>query len=131
MTSHSSTSSSSALLERGAECVADTIRQRGPLRAHGGDGAARVTTIISRLPTGALAAALFVGLCHLVVSVWIVPHPIAREALRNKIITLTEHHRPSLLIVGDSRAQRLLPPLLRALQKGRRHTCPHHDQPTD
>ena len=77
-----------------------------------------MTTIISRLPTGALAAALFVGLCHLVVSVWIVPHPIAREALRNKIITLTEHHRPSLLIVGDSRAQRHVIPEVVANELG-------------
>lgn len=118
MTSHSFTSSSSALFERDAECVPNTIPRRRPLRTRGGARTARITAILSRLPTGALAAVLFVGLFHLLVSVWIVPHPIAREALRNKIVALTEHHRPSLLIAGDSRAQRHLIPEVVADQLG-------------
>ena len=73
---------------------------------------------LRRLPVGALGACLLVGLIHVVVSGWVVPHPVARESLRRKVIALTEHDRPSLLIAGDSRAERTLMPEVIAAHVG-------------
>lgn len=64
-----------------------------------------LTRIVRRLPAGALLACFIVLLTHLGVSRLIVPHPIAREPLRRKVIALTEFDRPSLIAAGDSRAQ--------------------------
>ncbi|MCP4593145.1 MAG: SGNH/GDSL hydrolase family protein [bacterium] len=58
-----------------------------------------------RLPVGALYALLVVASFHVAVACWFVPHPVARASLRHKVIALTEHDRPSLLIAGDSRAE--------------------------
>jgi len=77
-----------------------------------------MTAIVRRLPAGALFACLFVGLIHIVVSGWVVPHPVARESLRQRVIALTEHARPSLLIAGDSRAENNIMPGVVAAQVG-------------
>ena len=71
-----------------------------------------------RLPRGALAACLFVALVHLVVSIWVFPRPVAHESLRRKIMVLTEHERPALLIAGDSRAESQVIPEVVAVGTG-------------
>jgi hypothetical protein len=71
-----------------------------------------------RLPAGALWACVLIGLVHLLVAKWIVPYPVAREALRDKIVALTEGGRPALLIAGDSRAERHVIPDVVAAKVG-------------
>ncbi len=59
--------------------------------------------LAGRLPLGALAAGLVVGLIHVLAGL-AYPEPIARDSLRDKVLTLTAGGRPSLLVAGDSRA---------------------------
>ncbi|MCP4590301.1 MAG: hypothetical protein GY842_06135 [bacterium] len=66
--------------------------------------------LVLHLRGGAVAGAVLVVLVHVLASTWIVPRPIAREALRNKIVALTRSSRPAILIAGDSRAERQIIP---------------------
>ncbi|MBI4718985.1 MAG: hypothetical protein HY763_14355 [Planctomycetes bacterium] len=50
-------------------------------------------------------ALALVAAVHGLLSAWAFPCPLAREPLRRKVLALTEHGRPGLIIAGDSRAQ--------------------------
>lgn len=62
------------------------------------------TVAIRRLPPGALWAVLFLVLIHIVTAHILFPRPVAREALRHKVMALTTESRPTCVIAGDSRA---------------------------
>ncbi len=66
-----------------------------------------------KVPSGALAACLIVAVIHFVVAVFVYPHPVAPSRLRHKVLALTRHDRPGLLIAGDSRAEwHIIPDIL-------------------
>lgn len=58
-----------------------------------------------RWPIGGAYAVAFILIAHAVVSLVLVPDPIADQPLRRKVLALTEQHRPRMIIAGDSRAQ--------------------------
>ncbi len=58
-----------------------------------------------RWPVGGAYAVAFILIAHAVVSLVLVPDPIADQPLRRKVLALTEGHRPRMIIAGDSRAQ--------------------------
>ena len=58
-----------------------------------------------RWPIGGVYALAFILIAHAVVSLLLVPDPIADQPLRRKVLALTERHRPRMIIAGDSRAQ--------------------------
>src|SRR5512146_1781320 len=67
----------------------------------------RVCAMAGRAPAGVLALVLMLAL-HLVLVSFVYPHPIAREGLRVKVLALTAHSRPAVIIAGDSRAEHQL-----------------------
>ncbi|MCP4590300.1 MAG: hypothetical protein GY842_06130 [bacterium] len=102
----SSTSSSSGVLEdwRVASVTPDSLPST---RCSVWSWACRLG---GRAPHGVLAAVVMVVLTHLVVVMWLAPHPVARTSLRQKVIALTEDSAPVLLMAGDSRAEWNLDP---------------------
>lgn len=86
-------------------------RNTAVVRLHLGD---RLSSLAGRLPCGVLYAFLFIVLIHACFC-WIVyPHPLAREDLRRKVVALTEHTRPALIIAGDSRVECAIDPIVLA-----------------
>lgn len=57
------------------------------------------------VPMGGVYALLFIPLVHLFIANVLVPHPLAKQPLRSKLLALTEGNRAWLLVAGDSRAQ--------------------------
>lgn len=57
-----------------------------------------------RLPWGGLFACFYIAVGHVIVSTLVYPHPVAREPMRSKVMALTQHRRPCVLVAGDCRA---------------------------
>jgi len=72
----------------------------------------------SRVPRGAVAAVLIVGLTHALVARFVYPDPLPRRDVRRKLIALTGEISPKLIIAGDSRAECGLVPAIVAERMG-------------
>ncbi|MHC4441290.1 MAG: hypothetical protein ACYTA5_01730 [Planctomycetota bacterium] len=71
-----------------------------------------------RLPWGAIIACSLLAAIHMVMSVWIFPHPVARSKLRYKVMALIAEERPVLIVAGDSRAEQQIVPAVMAQSLG-------------
>ena len=80
--------------------------------------AGRWIYLVRKLPAGAVAGCVIAALAHAVVVTVLLPHVIAREEIRNKVLALTHNSRPRLVIAGDSRAARQLIPAVITAQLG-------------
>ncbi|UCE60912.1 MAG: hypothetical protein JSU63_04005 [Phycisphaerales bacterium] len=104
MTLHSSTSSSSSVLEPPAVAVATASLRGRPVESLSPTGRAPAAVSARRWPRGGIIACALVAVAHVAISTWVFPHPIAREELRRKVIAIPQGQRPSLIFAGDSRA---------------------------